>query len=233
MRLMYSIVVAVACVLGLSAVPAYAAFSQTVNDSDAQFSSFSGQLLTALDATAVGGSYHYINNWGADGGSQSGVVKYQLSGVPAGNNLYHLEFSSPTNATFGAPGSIAQWHIFNVAADGTENNAQAIPWVGMFGTNKQWLGPNSGYNPGGWTLLGPGPQSDGSLEGGIDIWLNGSGSGSPYIYLGVQGFYNSPIAFDAIRVTQIPEPGSLVLSVVGASAIGLAAAAWRRRKQRV
>ena len=230
MRLHKGIVAALACAQGLSTAPAFAAWTQIVDDSNAQFSGFSGQLLTAVDASAVGGDYHYINNWGADGGSASGVVKYHSSGVPAGNNLYHIEFSSPTNDAFGSAGSVAQWHIFNVAADGTENNAQDIPWAGMFDTNKQWLGPNSGYNPGGWTLLGPGPKSDATLDGGIDVWLNGSGSGSPYIYIGVQPWHNAPIAFDAIRVTQIPEPAGLVLSVLGAGVLGLAA--LRRKRQR-
>lgn len=216
-----------ACLFAASTSQVSAAWTQTVDDSAATFSSFDGQLLTAIDPTAVGGSYHYISDWG-DGGNASGIVKYQLSGVPAGNNLYHISFSSPTNANFGSPGSIAQWHIFDVAADGTENNSQAIPWAGQFGTNKQWLGPNSGYNPGAFTQLGPGPQNDASQGDGTEIWLNGSGSGQPYIYIKYQPWYTGPIAFDAITVTQVPEPSTIALSILGAVGIGLTA--WRRRR---
>jgi len=215
------------CLLALSTVHASAAFVQTIDDSNATFSSWNGNLQTAIDPTAVGGSYHYINSW-ADSGNDSAVVRYQLSGVPAGNNLYHISFSSPNNPTFGTGAGIVQWHIFDVAADGTENFAQDIPWAGQFGTNKQWLGPNSGYNPGGYTTLGPGPQNDGSLEDGRTVWLNGSGSGDPYIYIKFQGFYTGPIAFDAITVTQVPEPSTIVLSLVGSAGIGLAV--WRRRR---
>lgn len=225
-----SIVASVACLLVAASTQAFGQFSQTVDDVDAVFSSWNGALQVAADPTAYGGSYRYILDWG-NSGNASALVRYQLSGVPAGNNLYHVSFSSPTNAAFGTPGSIAQWHIFNAAADGTTNFAQAIPWAGQFGTNKQWLGPNQGYNPGAFTLLGPGPQSDVSSGDGDVIWLNGSGSGAPYIYIEFQPWYNAPIAFDAINVTQIvPEPSSIVLSVLGAAGLGMVA--WRRRRTR-
>lgn len=215
-------------VVAISATQALAAWTQTVDDSAATFSSFDGQLQTAIDPTAVGGSYHFISDWG-DSNNASAIVKYQLSGVPAGNNLYHISFSSPTNSTFGTSGSIAQWHIFNIAADGTENfPTQNIPWAGQFGTNNQYLGPNSGYNPGAFTLLGPGPQNDATQGDGAEIWLNGSGSGQPYIYIKYQPWYTGPIAFDAITVTQVPEPSTIALSTLGAVGIGLAA--WRRRR---
>lgn len=221
------------CLLVLSATPAFGAlFSEIVDDSAATFSSFDSNLTVVNDPTAYGGSYHQIANWAGDGGDQSGKVVYQLSGLPAGNHLYNIYFSSPLNPTYGTPGSIAQWHIFNVAGDGSENFAQQIPWGGQFGTNKQWLGPNSGYNPGAFTELGPGPQNDTTWGDGKTVWMN-TNLGQPYIYLTVQPFYSAPIAFDAILVQQVnltPEPSSIVLGSLGAGVIGLLA--WRRRRAR-
>lgn len=202
---------AAAGLLALSAAPAFGGWTQTIDDSAAQFSEFrSGALQTASDPSAVGGSYRYILDWGDSDADASATVKYQLSGVPAGNRLYHISISSPADPTFGTSGSIAQWRVFNVAADGTESFAQEIPWAGQFGTNQQWIGPNSGYNPGALTQLGPGPQSDASLADGSLVWLNGSatgiGTGQPYIYIRYQPFYTGPIAFDAVTVSQYLNP---------------------------
>ncbi|MBI2824910.1 MAG: PEP-CTERM sorting domain-containing protein [Planctomycetia bacterium] len=192
--------------LALFAAQASGGWTQTIDDSAAQFSSWNSDLQEGVDPSAVGGTYRYILDWG-DSDNASGIVKYQLSGVPAGNRLYHVSFSSPASSTFGTSGNIAQWHVFDVAADGMENFNQKIPWAGQFGTNKQWLGPNSGYNPGALTQLGPGPQSDASLADGSLVWLNGSsGMGQPYIYIRYQPFYTSPIAFDAITVSQYFNP---------------------------
>jgi hypothetical protein len=230
-------ILAAACFLTLSATQAFGAtWSQTIDDSQAQFSSFDNQLLVASDPSAVGGSYHYINDWGDNNNDASGVVKYQLSGVPAGNNLYHISFSSPSDSTplgasFGTSGNIAQWHVFNVFADGTESFTQDIPWPGQFQTNRQWLGPNSGYNPGGFTQLGPGPQNDSNwgTDGSL-VWMNTS-HGQPYISIGFQPFYTAPIAFDAITVTEII-PGDVNFdNIVNGLDIALVASHWLQKGQ--
>jgi len=199
--------IAAVCLMLMGSTRASAIFIQTVDDSAATFSSFNSDLQVGADPNAVGGTYHYISNWG-DSDNASGIVRYQLHDVPAGNHLYHISFSSPTSAIFGVSGNIAQWHVFDVAADGTENFVQNIPWAGQFGTNKQWIGTNSGYTPGGITQLGPGPQNDASQDDGAAIWLNGSGGSDPYIYIKYQPFYFEPIAFDAITVTQVAPPAT-------------------------
>lgn len=184
---------------------ATAGWFQIVDDSAADFSLFQSGLLTINDPTAVGGSYHAISDWGDSDDDASATVRYQLTNVPAGTHLYHISFSSPTDSTYGDANGIAQWHVFDVAADGTENFNQNIPWAGQFGTNKQWLGTQS-YNPGAFTQLGPGPQNDQSQGDGAEVWINGSGSSSPFIYIKFQPFYTGPIAFDAIKVTSVPAP---------------------------
>src|SRR5690606_3237408 len=134
-----------------------------------------------------------------------------LPNIPAGENLYYIYAYSPgANST--------AWHTIDVAADGTENFTQQISWAGQFGTNKQWISFD-GNNEDGWVQLGPGPQTDGSVEGGRAVYISGD-HGQPYLYIKYQGFYNEPIAFDAIRVVQVPEPTTLGgLAVMGLMAL--------------
>jgi hypothetical protein len=195
----------VAMVASLVTSTVAAGWFQVVDDAAADFSEFHSGLQTIEDPSAVGGSYHAIGDWGDSDDNASATVRYQLTNVPAGTHLYHISFSSPTNSLYGVTGSIAQWHVFDVAADGTENNTQNIPWAGQFGTNKQWLGTQD-YKPGEFTQLGPGPQNDISQGDGAEVWINGSGASAPVIIIKFQPFYTSPIAFDAIRVTSVPAP---------------------------
>jgi hypothetical protein len=197
--------IALASIVGLLTSTAAAGWFQVVDDSAADFSLFNSGLITVNDSSAVGGSYHAIGDWGDSDDDASATVRYQLTNVPAGTHLYHISFSSPNNSVYGTTGSIAQWHVFDVAADGTQNFNQTIPWAGQFGTNKQWLGTQD-YKPGEFTQLGPGPQNDISQGDGAEVWINGSASSSPYIYVKYQPFYTGPIAFDAIRVTSVPAP---------------------------
>ncbi|GMV96647.1 MAG: hypothetical protein AMXMBFR83_10090 [Phycisphaerae bacterium] len=203
------------------ASPAWAAYDVIIDDTDAVFMDWDGNLQVGAGDNSYGGGYRYVTNWGASGPAAA-RVRYYLPNVPAGVNLYAVYAWSPSaNST--------QWHPINIAADGTENFAQNIPWAGQFGTNKQWLGFDV-HNEGGWLQLGPGPQSDPTAgspgpNAGKLVYINGSTGQQPYLYVEYQPWFNNPIAFDAVRVVLIPEPAT----IAGMGLLGLLAMRRRRR----
>lgn len=198
----------------IMAAPASALYDVIVDDSDAQFLDWDGNLLTSATGGYNNGGYRYVNNWGTSGPA-SARVRYYLPNIPSGERLYHVYAYSPS-------ANSSQWHPLNVAADGTENFAQQISWAGQFGTNKQWIAFDA-QNQGGWVQLGPGPQTDASL-GGQQVYITGD-HGQPYLYVEYQGYFNNPIAFDAIRVVEVPEPASLA----GMGLMGLMVLRRRRK----
>jgi hypothetical protein len=213
-----------------------AIFDVIIDDADVDFSEWQGGILqTAFGDNSYGGSYHYVTNWGAyDGIGQSpsnasARAIYRLpSGVnfPAGERLYNIYAWSPQS-------NWDQWHPVNVAADGTDDIDQEISWPGMHGQNKQWLGFDSGASidpelGGRWVKLGPGPQSDPNADGGHGVYIHQT-SDKPYLYVEFQPWFTGTIAFDAIRIIEVPEPGAALMATIGVAAMGVFAR--RRRKQ--
>jgi hypothetical protein len=104
--------------------------------------------------------------------------------------------------------------------------ALSVAWstdipVGLRSNHQYLQDPQN--NQGGWLKLGPGPQSDPSLDGGYGVWINPStGLGSPYLQIHSIGFESGPESFDAFRVVQIdvvPEPSAIALGLLGALAL--------------
>jgi PEP-CTERM motif-containing protein len=227
MKLNFSRGLALACVLGLWAVSAHAAYDVIVTPDQFNPQTWGGNLLQATVGAYPGDNangYYYTNNFG---NSPSATIIIPLpAGLPAGAHVYNVYEWNPTAHS-------AQWHVVDIAADGTMNNnndhsqATGIPWLGQFGTNHQYL-QNPQDNPsnlGGWLKLGPGPQSDPTLDGGSGVWINPStGLGAPYLQIHYLGFENAPESFDAFRVVQIdavPEPASGFLLLLGAVLVGV------------
>jgi hypothetical protein len=231
MKLSLSSVLALAFVLGLSALPASAAYDVIVTPDQFVPQTWGGNLLQSTTGAYPGDNaagYYYTNNYG---NTPSATIVIPLpSGMPSGAHEYDVYEWDPSAHT-------TQWHVVDIAADGTLNNnndhsqATGIPWGGAFGTNHQYLQnpqDGAGMNLGGWVKLGPGPQSDPTLDSGDGVWINPStGLGAPYLQIHYLGFENAPESFDAFRVVQIdtPEPASGLLLLFGTAMIGI----WRRR----
>jgi hypothetical protein len=178
--------------------------------------------------------YYYTESYG---NTPSGTIVIPLpAGMPSGAHQYNIYEWNP-DAHRGNPEGNGQWHVVDIAGDGTLNNnpnhdpATGIPWTGAFGSNHQYLqNPQNGPVGAGWLKLGPGPQSDSTLDGGSAVWMNPStGNGYPYLQIHYLGFENSPETFDAFRIVQVdavPEPTTMSLAALG----GLGLLARRRRR---
>lgn len=220
-------------VLGLWAVPVFAAYDVIVTPDQFNPQTWGGNLSQDTVGAYPGDNaagYYFTNNFG---NSPSATIVIPLpAGMPAGAHVYNVYEWDPSAHT-------TQWHVVDIAADGTLNNnpdhsqATGIPWSGAFGTNHQYLQnpqDGAGMNLGNWIELGPGPQSDPSLDSGSGVWINPStGHGSPYLQIHYLGFENAPESFDAFRVVQIdavPEPASGLLIFLG----GVLTIGWRSRR---
>ncbi|MCC6484256.1 MAG: PEP-CTERM sorting domain-containing protein [Armatimonadetes bacterium] len=101
-----------------------------------------------------------------------------------------------------------------------------IPWGGQYGTNHQWLDRHEA-SQGGWVQAGPGPQSPG-VWNGIGYVYAQQGS---YFYVSADFGFIGPTdkyGISAIRVTVVPEPGSIL--ALGGSLLSMAGLVIRRRK---
>ena len=228
---------ALACALGLWVVPVNAApyiatitpdqfiiqtwGSNILSDTADAYAGDTGTITTS-SGTSTG--YYYTNNYG---NSPSATIIVPLpAGMPSGWNAYDVYEWVPNVHSGG------QFHVVDIAADGTMNANATEPWVGQFGTNHQYLNANQA-DQGNWVELGPGPQSDSSNDGGYGVWINPStGNGNPYLQIHYLGFENTPESFDTIRVvpvgTPVPEPGTLALLAAGGGAVLLLV---RRRRR--
>jgi hypothetical protein len=208
-----------------SVTGAVAQYDHIITPDQFQFQAWGGNLnFSTVGAYAGDNStgYGWTANYGA---SPSATVIIPLpAGLPAGAHMYNIYEWIPS------ANSAGQYHVIDIAADGTLNNnpnhdpATGIPWVGQFGTDHQYLTSNQDLHPnaGSWVELGPGPQSDPTLGGGLNVWINPStGLGAPYLQIRYSGFENIAESFDAIRVVEVlvPEPSALALSLVGGLAL--------------
>ena len=216
--------------LVMSATQARAQYDQIITPDQFQFQTWGGNLAFSTVGAYPGDNangYGWTANYG---NSPSATVIIPLpAGLPAGAHQYNIYEWVPTVNS-------VQWHVVDVAADGTmvdnpnHDPNTGIPWLGQFGTDHQYL-QDPQNNQGGWLKLGPGPQSDNTVDAGSGVWINPSTGNSQYPYLQIHylGFEGAPETFDAIRVVQIdyvPEPSVLALGLLG----GFGLLAGLRRK---
>jgi hypothetical protein len=238
MKLKSLCLLALACMLGLWAVPANAQFKEIITPNQFQMNTwgsnilsssadaYSGDTATITTPSTTSAGYYYTNNYS---NSPSATVVVPLGAMPAGWNAYDIyEWVPNVNNTS------ATYQVVNIGADGGayEDNPPTEPWAGQFGTNQQWLSENENQQ-GGWVELGPGPQSDSTNDSGYGVWIEGnSGKGNPYLQIHYLGFENTPETFDAFAVvsvgTPVPEPGTLTLLAAGGAAVLLLV---RRRRR--
>lgn len=212
-----------AAALVMSATPALAQYDHIITPDQFQFLTWGGNLAFSTVGAYAGDNasgYGWTANYG---NSPSATVIIPLpAGLPAGAHQYNIYEWIPTVNS-------VQWHVVDVAADGTMvNNPNldpntGIPWAGQFGSNHQYL-QDPQNNQGGWLKLGVGPQTDSTVDGGSGVWINPSTGNSQYPYLQIHylGFEGSPQTFDAFRVVQIdvvPEPSVLTLGLLGGFAL--------------
>ncbi len=216
--------------LGLWTVRANAApYIATITPDQFIMQTWGGNISQSTSGAYAGDNasgYWYTNNYG---NSQSATIIVPLPpGMPSGWNQYDVyEWDPNANST--------QWHVVDIAGNGTLTNSPSEPWVGQFGTNHQYL-QNPQSNQGGWVELGSGPQSDSTNDGGYGVWMNPNsgdpGGGYPYLQIHYLGFENAPESFDTIRVvpvgTPVPEPGTLALLAAGGAAVVLLVRSRRR-----
>jgi hypothetical protein len=217
-KLNLSHVLVVASALGLWAARAHAQYDVIVTPDQFQVvEPWNGQLLQDTAGAYAGDTaagYYYINDYNDT--APSGTIKVPLpAGMPSGWHQYDVYEWVPTAHS-------VQWHVVDIAGDGTMNTNPTMPWLGQFGTNHQYLADGQN-NQGSWLKLGSGPQSDSTNDGGYGVWMSPStGNGYPYLQIHDLSFTTSPESFDAFRVVQIdavPEPGTLALLAAGGGAV--------------
>jgi hypothetical protein len=228
MKLKFLCLLALACMLGLSAAPAFA-YIDIITPDQFSMNTWGSNISQSTSGAYPGDNasgYYYTNNYG---NSPSATVVVPLpSNFPAGWNAYDVyEWIPNANST-------QSYEVVNIGADGGayEDNPPTEPWAGQFGTNQQWLSDEQS-DQGHWVELGPGPQSDPTNDGGSGVWIDGnSGKGNPYLQIHYLGFENAPQSFDAFAVVSVgspvPEPGTMTLLAAG----GAAALLLIRRKRR-
>ena len=202
-----------ALALVVSAAPARAQYDQFITPNQFIFTGWDGNLQYSS------AGYYWTPNYSA---TPSATILIPLpAGLPPGWHQYDVYELIP-GLHNGTPERSGQWHVVDIAADGTMNNNPTMPWPGAFRTDHQYL-QDPQNNGGGWLKLGPGPQSDPSNDGGYGVWIDPTtGNGAPYLQIHYLGFEATPETFDAFRVVQIdvvPEPSALALGLVGGFAL--------------
>jgi hypothetical protein len=212
-----------AAALVASAASARAQYDQVITPDQFLFLNWGANLQWSTVGAYPGdgpNGYAWTANYGATP-SASVLIPLPPS-LPAGAHGYDIyEWIPFVHST--------QWHVVDIAADGTLNINNPnpvpnihIPWPGINGSNQQVL-QDPQNDQGGWVKLGPGPQSDSSLDGGYGVWLIPV-PGNPYPYLQIHnlGFENGEESFDAFRVVQIdvvPEPSTIAVGLLGGFAL--------------
>ena len=203
----------------VSATPARAQYDRIITPNQFIFTGWDGNLQYSTDGPfGLNGDY-WTANYGA---TPSAIVLIPLpAGLLPGWHQYDVYELIP-GLHNGSPEGSGQWHVVDIAADGTMNNNPTMPWAGEFGTDHQYL-QDPQNNGGGWLKLGPSPQSDSSNDGGYGVWINPTtGNGAPYLQIHYLGFEAIPETFDAFRVVQsalVPEPSAFTLGLLGGFAL--------------
>lgn len=175
-----------------------------------------------------GAGYGGSSAWGASGMDGTRRVYWELSGigslgnpVPSTTELYKIEFFVPLVGNGG-------WQPIESQIRGVDGeqwpNDTLIPWVGAWGTNHQYVG--SEFPPGtrgSWKATGPGPHTPEGGDysagpNGIYMWLGGHTSAS-WLYAKWDFGWSIDRTWSALRVTQVPEPMSLLLLAFGGTAL--------------
>ena len=217
-----------ALALVVSATAARAQYDQIITPDQFIFLGWNGNLQHSTVSPLDPDGYYWTPNYSA---TPSAIVLIPLpAGLLPGWHQYDVYELIP-GLHNGTPEGSGQWHVVDIAGDGTMNNNPTMPWAGQFGTDHQYL-QDPQNNGGGWLKLGPGPQSDPSNDGGYGVWINPTtGNGAPYLQIHYLGFEATPETFDAFRVVQsvlIPEPSTLAVSLLGGCAV-LASTARRAK----
>jgi hypothetical protein len=186
--------------LALVTAPAMAVYDVIVDDSSAQFLDWNapGLLQTSATGGYGGGGYHYVDSWGNDDGgnaSASERVRYYLPSLPSGTRSYAIYAWSPTAHS-------TQWHILNVTDNDT---TESYPYYAGKSFN----------NDGGWLQLTEANVDPAAGPDGGVFRLSGDTGHSAYVYIKYQPWYTANIAFDAIRVVEVPEPSVAALLLLG------------------
>jgi hypothetical protein len=205
---------------GAAASPSWALYDEIVQPTPDGFWGFE---IDNPDASALkwsasgghdGGGYYYIDNWGDEGlfngDYQAARVYYYMPVLPYDERTYNIYAWNPAAHS-------DDWHILNINSDGQDlaGSTPNISWAGIFNTNAQWIQYPDSQPPGAWIKLGPGPQTDASVDGGSGVYFNPpdgyhdpTNVGAPKVYAKYQPWYNGSIAFSAIRIVEIvPPPG--------------------------
>jgi hypothetical protein len=208
-----------AATLVMSAPEAFAQYDHTITPDQFNFQTWGGNLFTDTAGAYAGDNatgYYWTPDMTA---SASATIIIPLpAGLQSGWHQYNVYEWIPTAHS-------SQWHVLDIAADGTMNNNPTMPWAGQFGTDHQYISVGQDTAPGGaWLKLGPGPQTDSSNDGGQGVWINPTtGNGAPYLQMHLLASWETgPQSFDAIRLVQIdvvPEPSTLALGLIGGFAL--------------
>ncbi|MCC6484255.1 MAG: PEP-CTERM sorting domain-containing protein [Armatimonadetes bacterium] len=180
-------------------------------------------LETSGGAAENGGQYWWSSNY-----ESTRIARYFFDASITGGD-------APTSAekfiiqTWVPAAHANAYNVIQVSFDGMSSEEGImnpnIPWGGQFGTNHQWMDRHQG-NQGKWVLAGPNPQSPGTVDGKGFVYAK---QGS-YFYVSTYGFYGptDQYAVSAIKVTVVPEPGSIL--ALGGSLLSMAGLVIRRRK---
>jgi hypothetical protein len=211
-----------ALALVASGTPARAQYDCIITPNQFIYLGWDGNLQHDTVGSSTQDGYYWTANYSA---TPSAIIIIPLpGGLPSGWHQYDVYEWDP-NIHRGTPEGIGQWHVVDIAADGTMNNNPTMPWAGQFGTDHQYLQnpQNAPVGASGWLKLGPGPQSDSNLDGGYGVWINPTtGNGAPYLQIHYLGIEITPETFDAFRVVQIdavPEPSVFALGLLGGFAL--------------